>query len=486
MLGLDEQARTALWQQLTGVIENYLREVETARVAPELNAAALERLRSQVQSADFTQPLAPSDALKFVAENLWEQQVHTPHPRYFGLFNPASTEMGIAADALAATFNPQLAAWSHSPFANEVERHLVHSFGAKFGYEQADGTFTSGGSEANHTALLTALTAAFPEFVEHGLRAVAKQPVIYSSSQGHHSFVKAARACGLGAAALREIPAAANLQMDVLALRAQVAADTQAGLHPLLIAATAGTTNAGIIDPLGELADVAAQTGAWFHVDAAWGGGVALVPGLRALLLEGIERADSITFDAHKWMSVPMGAGLYLTRHREILARTFGVATGYMPRDGARLNVVDPFTHSLQWSRRFIGLKVFMSLLVAGWDGYAATLRHQIAMGERLRQGLRATGWEVVNQTALPVLCFVERDHPAGRTAEYLEEIVRRVVASGEAWLSLACIGNDQQTVIRACITNFRTGPAEVDALIGLLMCVRSELQLKRAGVSNA
>jgi glutamate/tyrosine decarboxylase-like PLP-dependent enzyme len=486
MLGLDEQTRPALWQQLTGVIENYLREVETARVAPELNAMTLERLRSQVQSVDFMQPLAPSDALKFVAENLWEQQVHTPHPRYFGLFNPASTEMGIAADALVAAFNPQLAAWSHSPFANEVERHLVQSFGAKFGYEQANGAFTSGGSEANHTALLTALTAAFPEFAEHGLRAVAKQPVIYISSQGHHSFVKAARACGLGAVAVREIPAAANLQMDVQALHAQVAADTQAGLHPLLIVATAGTTNAGIIDPLRELANVAAQIGAWFHVDAAWGGGVALVPGLRALLLEGIERADSITFDAHKWMSVPMGAGLYLTRHREILSRTFGVATGYMPRDGAGLDVNDPFTHSLQWSRRFIGLKVFMSLLVAGWDGYAATLRHQIAMGERLRQGLRSTGWKVVNQTALPVLCFVERDHPAGRTVEYLEEIVRRVVVSGEAWLSLARIGNDQQSVIRACITNFRTGPAEVDALIGLLMRVRSELQLKCAGVCNA
>src|SRR5262249_46635935 len=161
--------------------------------------------------------------------------------------------------------------------------------------------------------------------------------------------------------------------------------------------ATAGTTSAGAIDPVGDLAEIASREGIWFHVDAAWGGAAALVPELRPAL-GGIEKADSITFDAHKWLSAPMGAGLYLTRHSNVLPRAFGVATDYMPRDAADLEVVDPFMHSMQWSRRFIGLKVFMALLVAGWEGYAEAIRRQVAMGDRLRERLQASGWGVVNR----------------------------------------------------------------------------------------
>src|SRR5262249_49407193 len=165
-------------------------------------------------------------------------------------------------------------AWSHSRFAAEVERHVVRAFGQKFGYDLSvvDGVFTSGGSEANHTALLTALASAFPEFGEHGLRALAARPVFYISSQGHDSFLKAARLSGLGAAALREIPVDDDLRMDVGALADRVARDRAEGFTPLMIVATAGTTSAGVIDPIGELAEVASRERTWFHVDAAWGG----------------------------------------------------------------------------------------------------------------------------------------------------------------------------------------------------------------------
>jgi glutamate/tyrosine decarboxylase-like PLP-dependent enzyme len=464
MLMLDEQTREKLWRRLFEVIENYLIKIETARVAPELD---IERIRGVLAGRDFAEPAGALEALDFVADAMWRFQVHTGHPRYFGLFNPASTTMGIAADALVAAFNPQLAAWSHSPFAAEVERHLVRALGQKFGYDLsvADGVFTSGGSEANHTALLTALLSAFPEFGEHGLRALTAQPVIYISSQGHHSILKAARASGLGAAAVREIPVGADLRMDVGALTDRVARDRNEGFRPLMIVATAGTTSAGVIDPIGELAEVAARECAWFHVDAAWGGASVFVPELRATL-DGIEKADSITFDAHKWLSAPMGAGLYLTRHPEILERTFGLAASYMPRDAAELEVVDPFTHSIQWSRRFTGLKVFMSLLVAGWKGHADAIRHQTAMGDRLRLRLQESGWDVVNRTPLPVVCFVDRALREGATAEYLDAVCKSVVASGEAWLSIARIGDDDRTALRAAVTSYRTQAADVDALV--------------------
>src|SRR5262245_25786186 len=458
MLMLSDQTRGELWRRLIEVIENYLTNIETARVAPELD---VEKIRGELAGRDFAEPAGAVEALAFVAGAMWRFQVHTGHPRYFGLFNPASTTIGIAADALVAAFNPQLAAWSHNPFAVEVERHLVRAFGQKFGYDiaVADGVFTSGGSEANLTALLTALVSAFPEFGEHGLRALAAQPLVYVSSQGHHSFLKAARASGLGAAAVREIPVDDDLRMDVGALADRVARDRDEGFRPLMIVATAGTTSAGVIDPIGELAIVAARERAWFHVDAAWGGGAAFVPELRPTL-DGIEKSDSITFDAHKWLSAPMGAGLYLTRHPRILERTFGVAASYMPRDAAELEVVDPFTHSIQWSRRFTGLKVFMSLLVAGWEGHAEAIRHQTAMGDRLRGGLQDSGWEVVNRTPLPVVCFVDRALREGATAEYLEAVCKSVVASGEAWLSIARIGDDHIPALRACVTNYRTGDA--------------------------
>src|SRR5499426_1836648 len=276
MLMLNDQTRQELWRRLIEVIESYLTKIDSARVAPKLD---VERIRAELAGRDFAEPASAVEALDFVADAMWRFQVHTRHPRYFGRFNPASTTMGIAAGALVAAFNPQLAAGSHSPFAAEVERHLVRAFGQKFGYDLsvADGVFTSGGSEANHTALLTALASAFPDFGEHGLRALAARPVFYVSSQGHHSFLKAARASGLGSAAVREIPVDDDLRMDVGALTDSVARDRDEGLRPMMIVATAGTTSAGVIDPIGELAEVAARECAWFHVDAAWGGAAAFV-----------------------------------------------------------------------------------------------------------------------------------------------------------------------------------------------------------------
>src|SRR5215475_10730394 len=311
MLMLNDQTREELWRRLIEVIESYLTKIDSTRVAPELD---VERIRAELAWRDFAKPASAVEALDFVADAMWRFQVHTRHPRYFGLFNPASATMGIAADALVAAFNPQLAAWSHSPFAAEVERHLVRAFGQKFGYDLsvADGVFTSGGSEANHTALLTALAIAFPEFGERGLRAAPAQPVFYISSQGHHSFLKAARASGLGTAAVREIRVDDDLRMDVGALADRVARDRGEGFTPLMVVATAGTTSAGAIDPIGELAEVAARERAWFHVDAAWGGAAAFVPELRATL-DGIEKADSITVEAF------YGAeGLYVAAGRRL------------------------------------------------------------------------------------------------------------------------------------------------------------------------
>lgn len=465
-LQLAEETRRQLWDSLLHEVEAYTRNVHQLPVSPELDATAI---RNYLTQFDFDEPLEAVEAVRNAAAALTKWQVHTPHPRYFGLFNPAPTTMGIAADALVAAFNPQIAAWSHSPFAAEVENHLIRALGEKFGYpsEAVDGTFCSGGMEANHTAVLCALTRHFPEFPERGLRAAVRQPVLYASAESHHSFLKAARLTGLGMEAVRMIEADETLRMPADRVRAAIAADRAAGFEPFLIVATAGTTSAGVVDPLADLASLSESEGLWFHTDAAWGGAAALLPELRHIL-NGLERSDSITFDAHKWLSVPMGAALFLTRHREILTDTFRVPTAYMPKEAAGMDVVDPHLHSMQWSRRFIGLKVFLSLLVAGWDGYRTAIRHQTAMGDLLRRELLADGWTVVNQTPLPVVCFAD---PGGE-AERQRAIALRVVQSGEAWISSTIVGG--KTVIRACITHYGTTPEDVQALVSSLRRARS------------
>jgi glutamate/tyrosine decarboxylase-like PLP-dependent enzyme len=465
MLMLDAEDRDALWRRLIAAIEDYTARVGDARVAP---VPAPDAVRALLAPFDFARPMDPLAALDFAVEGLWQWQVHTPHPRYFGLFNPAPTTMGIAADTLVAAFNPQLAAWSHNPLAAEIEQHLLLAFGERFGYDPArvEGTFTSGGAEANHTALLTALTRAFPEVARRGLLALRSQPVLYVSPETHDSFWKAARLSGLGAEAVREVRVDAGLRMQPQDLAARIQEDRQEGRAPFMVVATAGSTGAGVVDPIAELAEIADQERLWLHVDAAWGGAAALVPELRPVLA-GIERASSITFDAHKWLSVPMGAGMYLTRHPGILERTFRVAAGYMPREAAALPVADPYAHSMQWSRRFIGLKLFLSLAVAGWSGYEAAIRHQTAMGERLRERLREKGWIVVNETPLPLVCFVDGS-PDGSSPGFLEAVAAAVVASGEAWISIAASG-DAGPALRACITNYRTGPEDLDALVASL-----------------
>ena len=471
---LDAGTRAELWRKLVDAIEAYATKLENSRVTPPLDPA---KLRATLSRFDFCVPVDALEALDFLVEGLWKFQTHTPHPRYYGLFNPAPTTMGIAGDALVAAFNPQLAAWSHSPLAIEIEQHLVRAFGARFGYDPArtDGTFASGGMEANHTAVLTALVQKFPEFSSRGVRALAAQPVLYVSTEAHHSLLKAARMCGLGTNAVHEIPADGDLRVDPEALASQIARDRAEGLAPFLVAATAGTTSAGAIDPLPAIAGIATREKLWLHVDAAWGGAAALVPELRPLL-EGIERADSITFDAHKWLSVPMGAGIYITRNTDILDETFRIAQTYMPREAAGLDVIDPYMHSMQWSRRAIGLKVFLSLAVAGWEGYAAAIRHMLAMGALLREQLEGSAWQVVNKTPLPVCCFVDQRHPEGRSEAYLHKIAMQLVASGKAWISTTRLAGSVPA-LRACITNYRTEAGDIEALIAALEEARSQIR---------
>jgi glutamate/tyrosine decarboxylase-like PLP-dependent enzyme len=464
----DRQERSVLWSELIRQAEAYFETVQSLPVAPVLDQAGL---RSLLDTFPLDSPSSRIDILHRFTEELKKNQVHTPHPCYFGLFNPAPSFMGILADCVAATLNTQLAAWSHSPLAVDTESHLISAFADKFRLpgKQADGCLTSGGAEANFTALLCAVANRWPEVLDGGLRHLAAQPVFYASAESHHSFLKASCAAGLGRSALRIVPVKADLQMDTDALQAMVEHDRAAGFDPFLVIGTAGTTGAGTVDPLITIGEIARAHNLWFHADAAWGGAAALCPGLRETLA-GIETADSLTFDPHKGLSIPMGAGMFLTRHSHILSKIFSVSTAYMPKEGRGLTVVDPYVHSLQWSRRFIGLKLFLTLATAGWDGYAQVLQHQADMGDLLRNRLAASNWKIVNQTRLPVVCFT----PADRTwnMRQHQQAADAVVASGKSWISTILL-DGKTPALRACITNYRTEPEHLEMLIEVLSAVR-------------
>lgn len=430
------------------------RELLDGVITPNVTA---EEIRNHLAARfDFSQPMSLEQVTAEAETMLQKWQVHVTHPRYFGLFNPSVTLASMVADALVAMYNPQLAAWRTSAGPNEIERHTLAWLAAKFGLP-ADtiGMFTTGGAEANLSAVIAALTRKFPQYGESGLRSLPHQPTIYNTGESHHSFSKIAHMAGLGRNAIRTV-ATDSLRMSVADLARQVEEDRRNGFAPCMVIATAGTTSAGAIDPLPDIARFCREQGLWFHVDAAWGGAAILSANLRHHLA-GIELADSVTCDAHKWFSVSMSCGMFFCRHRDTIFEAFRADAAYMP-GRATDTAFDPYTSSVQWSRRFIGLKLFMSLAERGGAGYAEQIDRQTRMGQRLREALSSSGWTIVNDTPLPLVCFTREGLDIPRFLASLKE-------QQIAWMSEAQVYGGP--VIRACVTSFKTTEADVDWVVG-------------------
>lgn len=460
--------RLKLLNQAVHQINDYYERLPEARVVPDVDQGTIQHY---LDKFTFDHELDASTLVAEISDRIEKWNLHVPHPRYFGLFNPTPSIQGIVADLLVAGYNCQLGAWHHSPIGVEIEAHLVRYFAARFGLPTAAfGHFTSGGSEANFTSVLVALTRQFPSFARSGVRSLKDQPVLYCSTEFHHSFEKIARQCGLGGDALRLVPVTANHVMDVEKLDSMIQQDRTNGLLPFLINATAGTTNAGLVEPIDEISNIARNHQLHLHVDAAWGGSV-ILSDKHKTKLAGIEHADSITFDPHKLLSVPMGAGMVIVRDQQWLEDTFDLHTDYVPEgETARL---DAYRNSIQFSRRFIGLKLFMTLATIGREQYARIIDHQLAMADLLAEKLAATGFSVNNGASLGVVCFVPPAKWKTNSHDEFEAIAKRVRAIGDAWISTTKLGG--QSVLRACITSHLTQPPDLERLVELLLQTRSE-----------
>jgi glutamate/tyrosine decarboxylase-like PLP-dependent enzyme len=432
---------------------------EIVRQGPVTSAPDVDVRLKALASFDFDLPRPLEDLLPWMIEQMEHGVVHVNHPRYFGLFNPAPTFPAQCADRIAAAFNPQLATSVTSPFPVALEAHVIQAMANRAGLPRgASGHFTNGGAEANYTALICALTQADEGFASRGARCFSGPPVFYTSKEAHLAWLKIAHQAGIGRDAVRLIATDGSGRMDPTSLAESVSNDLANGRHAVMIAATAGTTNAGMIDPLHECAEIARRYGIWYHVDAAWGGALIASDRWRGMLA-GIETADSITIDAHKWFATTMGCGMFLTAHASALSSAFQVTMDLMPSNMADR---DPYVTSIQWSRRFNGLRLFLALATAGWSGYAKHVERSIELANLIRDRLKASGWTHVNRSPMAVVCVAP---PAG--APSASTIARTVVESGAAWVSATEFEGSK--VLRACVTNCEGTAGDVDTLIDSL-----------------
>jgi glutamate/tyrosine decarboxylase-like PLP-dependent enzyme len=441
---------------LTQELEAATARVQAGPVAPTID---MPRFRAELETFNFERPQPLQDTLQWAIERLEHGIVQISNPRYFGLFNPGANFPAQCADRLAGSFNPQLASSASSPVPVALESHVIRAVArrAAFG-DDATGHFATGGSEANYTALICALTAAHSQFSADGVRAFSGPVTFYTSRDCHIAWLKIAHQAGVGRTALKLVDTDGRGRMSPAALQRAIAEDRAAGAVPVMIVATAGTTGAGMVDPLIACADIAKRESLWYHVDAAWGGAALASNRLRGVLA-GIEQADSISIDAHKWLATTMGCALFITRRGDLLSEAFHAATNFMP---SRNSAVDPYLNSAQWSRRFLGLRLFLALAAAGWEGLGAHVERGVEVIKRVQERLEGLQWRVLNDSPLAVLNVV----PPGALGD-VKTLVRRVVASGQAWVAPTTY--EGQDVVRICATNGETAIADVDALVAAL-----------------
>jgi glutamate/tyrosine decarboxylase-like PLP-dependent enzyme len=434
--------------------------------SPILRHGMLGPALTAIETEDFAASSDPETAIAEVIGALAVRPGWQSHRMTFG-GTPQPMFPGVLGELIAASLNPQLSTWDASPVANAIEQRLVDFVGEAFGFPEGRrfGHFTSGGAEANTTALIVALNRAYPEAAEKGLAALPVRPVIYVSAAGHPTFTKAARMTGLGTDNLRRVPIDQQERMRTDALATAIETDLASGLRPLMVVATAATTVAGAIDPLPAIFELCRRHGLWLHVDAALGGAAALCRRGKTFL-EGIQGADSVTFNAHKWPAMPLAAGMFICKDAAILRKAFA-ADSYFG-DGEDEARPDPCVSSIQWSRRANGLKLFLALKILGADGLAGMIERSIELGDHLREALTRRGWRIENDTPLPVVCFTD---PGGAAPDLIS---RRLILRGQAFVMARTLG--ERRVLRAGVISAKTSRGDIERLMELLDAARRAL----------
>jgi len=368
---------TPLLQQTAALLTEYLDECQqTDRSISEYHSAAelseILALNLPEEACDEAQIL--DDIRQFL-----KYSVRTSHPHFMKQLYAGSTAAAIAGDWVSSVTNTAAHTFQVAPVATLMEQQLIDGLNQLLGFDDGDGIMASGGSNANLLGLLCGLHRRWPEIKTQGYR--GQQPILYVSDQCHYSYEKAVFTLGIGTDNMRRVPSDESFRMCPVALKQLIAADIADGKQPFLIGATAGTTVAGAFDPIDQLADIAQEFGLWLHVDAAWGGPAAFSHEHKALM-QGVERADSVTWDAHKFMSIPLICSAVLLREKGILeSACSGGGASYLfhADENADYNFGQK---SLQCGRRVDSLKFWLDWRSKGTAGYRDQINHSMQLAQ--------------------------------------------------------------------------------------------------------
>jgi len=419
-----------------------------------------------------------SEVYEEFKRNILSYPLGNIHPRFWGWVMGNGTPIAVLADMLASGMNPNMGGGDH--VGNRVEMQVIDWCKEMLAYPpEASGLLVSGGSMANLLGLAVARHAkAGFDIRQEGVAASPRPMTMYASIEMHSSLQRAVEVLGLGNWSLRRIPVNDRFEIDLSALRRTIEADLAAHLHPICIIGNAGAVNTGSIDPLNDLADIAAEHNLWFHVDGAFGALAYLAPEMRPRLA-GMERADSLAFDLHKWVYLPFEVGCVLVRDREMHRRTFTLTPDYL-KHGDRGTAAGPLWFSdygIQLTRGFRALKVWMALKTHGVEKIGRVIAQNIAQARYLTELVESSSnLQLMSPTALNVVCF--RYVHGNRSDEALdslnEEILIQLQESGVAVPSGTRVNS--RYALRCAITNHRTRKEDLDLLVENVTQLGAEL----------
>ena len=455
-----------LAERVARLAADYLERVDSVPVAPAIGGD--ESLR--VFDAELPEQGIGEAAFDALPDVL--RHSRAPNGRFFGYVLGSGDPVGATGDLLASILNQNVTAWRSGPAAVMIEKTVIQWLAQAIGRPEFRGYLTGGGSAANLMGLAMAREAKAPAN-EQGVNPGA---AVYASTEVHMSIAKSVALLGIGRDNLRLIRVDSSLRMDTGELERQIAQDTAAGKTPMAVVASAGTVNTGVIDPLAKTAEIAHQHDAWFHIDGAYGALAAIAERDKFV---GMELADSISLDPHKWLYQPLDCGCLLYRSTEAAHKTFSCTGDY-----TRALSTDPiegfafFEESMELSRRFRALKIWLSLRYHGLRAFRESIRNDIAHARRLADAIeREPQLELLGRGELSAVCFRYRGSD-GTSENDLNQlnaaILKRVQKRGRVYVSNAVL--TEKFCLRACIVNHRTKDADVDAVVPEVLAAAEEV----------
>jgi aromatic-L-amino-acid decarboxylase len=462
-LRLDATREEAL-ERAAAIVSDAWRSFDRARPGePAIDERLRELLHAELPEKASSVLAALDDAARVL-----DVSIAQPRPRFFAFVGSSGLEIGVLGDILASCFDVNLAVWAGA--ASEVEDQAVRWVSEFIRYPAAAGAFTSGGTISNVTALAAARERALPGSRRTGVG--PSRAALYCSREAHYSVVRSAELLGIGADRVRSLPQDDERRVVPDAVAEAIDADRAAGITPVAVVATAGTTLTGAVDPIDALADVCAERDVWLHVDGAYGVAAASTPSA-AHLFAGLERADSVTLDAHKWLYLPKACGVVLVRRREDLHGALAHEEDYIPHERPDHHMVDI---TLEYSRPFRALKLWLAFRAHG----AEAIRE--AIGRNLGQA-RLLHAEIARHDDLEALCgepplsvvpFRHVPEGVADLDEHNARLVEALQADGRVWIAPARV--DGTVCLRPCIVNYRTTDDDVRALVDLTRELGSSL----------